>query len=184
MITSFSPICTPASQAGFSSDLRRSNPPQARQGKTRFHKISTDPARQSHSASHGGPEALGAGPTTNKEKNVKRPSDLFPQLRGRAGADERIEAAAASGVSSTTETKRRDDTIEAAVRAGKVRSGEHESLCGLHARSRDVFYSLLTAPVEQGGLAPGLVTAREAPGEPSAGGLDAALASFGLRKGA
>jgi hypothetical protein len=86
-------------------------------------------------------------------------------------------AQAGATLSTQTEEKRRDDTILAACKAGKVAPAQRDSLVNLHASNRDGFYTLLTAEVEKGGLAKGLVPVTEL-GE--AGGDEAVAASAGL----
>lgn len=91
-----------------------------------------------------------------------------------------VQAGAKAGgeLASTTEIAKRDDTIAAAVKAGKVPPSEREALCNMHGNeaTRASFYTLLTAEVKDGGLAKGLVPVSEL-GE--AGGDDVA-ASAGL----
>jgi hypothetical protein len=93
---------------------------------------------------------------------------------------ERVQAGAVAGgeLASKTETKRRDDTIAAAVKDGKVPPSERQALCNMHGNeaTRSAFYTLLTAAVKDGGLAKDLVPVTER-GE--AGG-DEVAASAGL----
>jgi Mu-like prophage I protein len=97
-----------------------------------------------------------------------------------AGKWAEVQAGAKAGgeLASTTEIKRRDDTIAAAVKAGKVPPSEKEALCNMHESpaTRAAFYTLLTADVKDGGLAKGLVPVSEL-GE---AGSDEVSASAGL----
>lgn len=71
------------------------------------------------------------------------------------------------------ETERRDRAIESALGVGRIRPADVQSYRNMHAAggsSRDVFYQLLTRPVEQGGLAAGLVPVAERGTLPAGGG--------------
>lgn len=62
------------------------------------------------------------------------------------------------------EEERRDTTIRAALTEGRIRPGDVPSYRNMHAAggpSRNMFYQLLTKPVDQGGLAAGLVPTAE-----------------------
>ncbi len=78
-----------------------------------------------------------------------------------------------------TETTRRDDTFAMACKAGKVAPADKVGLYTMHANreTRARFYTLLTASVKDGGLAPGLVPVTEI-GE--AGREDGVAAAAGL----
>lgn len=107
---------------------------------------------------------------------VAVPADTWARVQDGA------EAGATLAVES--ETARRDDTIEAAVKAGKIPPSDRDSMVNLHTANRDSFYALLTKPVADGGLKPGLVPVVEAgtarPGElGSEAELSAVMASFG-----
>lgn len=96
------------------------------------------------------PEPVAA---TLPEGFVAVPKDQWAEVQ--AGAQQGTELAL------TAETKRRDDTIDAAVTKGKVRPAQRASLVNLHEQNRDGFYTLLTAAVDDGGLAEGLVPVDE-----------------------
>jgi hypothetical protein len=70
-------------------------------------------------------------------------------------------AKAGNDIAKQTEESKRDTTITAAIKGGKVRSADRESLVNLHAKNRDSFYTLLTAKVKDGGLAENLVPVDE-----------------------
>lgn len=121
------------------------------------------------------PEAEPAGPVAASalpEGMVAVPADQWAAVQEGAKAGTQVAAAA--------ETKRRDDTIAAAARVGKVAPAQREALCNMHANpaTRESFYTLLTAEVKDGGLAPGLVPVTEI-GE-AGGREDGVAASAGL----
>jgi hypothetical protein len=66
-------------------------------------------------------------------------------------------AAAGARVAGEAEITRRDDTIASACGAGKIAPSAKESMENLHERDPKAFYSLLTASVADGGLAPNIV---------------------------
>lgn len=80
---------------------------------------------------------------------VAVPADKWAEVQ--AGAQ------AGTELASKAEEKRRDDTIAAAIRKGKVPPADKDSLVNLHASNPEGFYRLLTAKVEDGGLSEGLV---------------------------
>jgi hypothetical protein len=96
------------------------------------------------------PVAAGA---TLPDGIVAVPADTWAEVQAGAKAGNEI-------AKSAEETKR-DDTIKAAIKGGKVRPAARESLVNLHAKNRDQFYTLLTAKVEDGGLADNLVPVEE-----------------------
>lgn len=70
-------------------------------------------------------------------------------------------AKAGTELKSETEIAKRDKTIEAALKVGKVPPADKDSLVNMHAANPEGFYRLLTAEVADGGLAEGLVPVTE-----------------------
>jgi hypothetical protein len=78
------------------------------------------------------------------------------------------------------EEQRRDTTLAAATREGRIRPADVPSYRNMHASagpSRDMFYQLLTQPVDKGGLAAGLVPVSERGEVPAGDASGAASAS-------
>jgi hypothetical protein len=95
-----------------------------------------------------------------------------------------VQAGAKAGgeLASTTEIAKRDSTIEAALKDGKIANDARASMEALHANTetRAHFYTLLTADVKDGGLAKGLVPVDElgVAAETSESDMERVMASF------
>lgn len=76
---------------------------------------------------------------------------------------QQVQAGAQAGaqLASSAEEERRDSTIEAALGKGKIAPSQRESLVNLHGRDADAFYTLLTKPPAEGGLAENIVPVRQ-----------------------
>lgn len=74
-----------------------------------------------------------------------------------------VQSGAKSGaeLAATAEVEKRDRTIASAVSDGKIPPSDRKSMENLHASSAESFYRLLTASVDEGGLAKGLVPVEE-----------------------
>lgn len=75
-------------------------------------------------------------------------------------------AQAATKLAAKDEAEERDSKIAAACKVGKIRPADKQSMVNLHASNKEAFDRLLTAKVEEGGLAPGLYPVTEAGGNP------------------
>jgi hypothetical protein len=94
-----------------------------------------------------------AAATTLPDGMVAVPADQWERVQK--------DATAGAQVADQAEQDRRDSTVASAIRDGKVRPADKPSLMNLHTSNREGFYTLLTATVEKGGLAPGLVPTSE-----------------------
>lgn len=110
-----------------------------------------------------------AASTELSEGMVAVPADQWAKVQEGAQAGAKL--------ASDTESQRRDDTIKAAMKVGKIRPADRDSMVNLHEANPKGFYTLLTAEVKDGGLAKGLIPVDE---RGVAGGGDEVTASAGL----
>lgn len=89
----------------------------------------------------GEPAPAASGPRPGM---VEVPADQWESVQSGAAAGARIATEA--------ETTKRDDTIAAACKAGKISPSAKQSMENLHDRDPKAFYNLLTASVDKGGL--------------------------------
>lgn len=115
-----------------------------------------EPTPKGDPAPEGDPAPTG-DPAPETQPAASTVPDGFVQVPAATWAEVQAGAQAGARIATESEETRRDQTIQAALDIGKIPPAQREAMVNLHAERPEAFYTLLTASVEEGGLAEGLV---------------------------